>query len=80
MEASGQRYEATAELRTEEFRARIHRHTIARLAAELHMHEDEAKKAYESELVNLGGARIQDFLPILATKRVRSKLGRRIAA
>ena len=62
------------ELRSDEFRARIHRHAITRLAADLRIQEEDVRKAYELELVSFSEARVKDFVPILATERTRRKL------
>ena len=76
MEAPGEQPSTAAGIRTEEFRARVHRRAIARLAVDLRIREEEVRSAYETELVSLSGARIKDFLPILATERTRRKLKR----
>ena len=55
-----------------------HRHAVAVLALELGISADDVDVAYRRELERLGSeARIQDFVPLLAARKVRSVLKRK---
>jgi len=58
-----------------------HRNAVIGLAAEAHMPLEQVADAYRQELVDLErDARITQFLPVIASRRVRHRLRRRNSA